>query len=40
MTYSLDFRKKVLQIRAQEGLSFGEAGERFGVGKQTDLSLE
>ncbi len=35
MTYSLDFRKKVLQIRAQEGLSFEEAGERFGVGKQT-----
>jgi len=35
MTYSLDFRKKVLLIRAREDLSFEEAGERFGIGKQT-----
>lgn len=31
MTYSLDFRKKVLAIRAKEGLSFVEAAKRFGV---------
>ena len=31
MTYSLDFRKKVLSIRAKEGLSFVQAAKRFGV---------
>ena len=33
MTYSLDFRKKVLKIRAEEGLSIEEVAIRFGVGK-------
>jgi len=33
MTYSLDFRKKVLKIRAKEGLSIEEVAIRFGVGK-------
>lgn len=33
MTYSLDFRKKVLKIRAKESLSIEEAAIRFGVGK-------
>ena len=33
MTYSLDFRKKVLQIRADEGLSIEKVAIRFGVGK-------
>ncbi len=31
MTYSLDFRKKVLSIRSKEGLSFAQVGRRFGV---------
>jgi transposase len=31
MTYSLDFRKKVLSIRSREKLSFSQAAERFGV---------
>ncbi len=31
MTYSLDFRKKVLSIRAKEGLSFAQVAKRFGV---------
>lgn len=33
MTYSLDFRKKVLKIRQQEGLSIEAVAIRFGVGK-------
>ena len=33
MTYSLDFRKKVLQVKAEEGLSFTSISKRFGVGK-------
>lgn len=33
MTYSLDFRKKVLKIRAEEGLSIEEVAIRFGIGK-------
>ena len=33
MTYSLDFRKKVLQVKAEEGLSFELVSSRFGVGK-------
>lgn len=35
MTYSIDFRKKVLAIKAQENLSFVEVANRFGVGKST-----
>lgn len=35
MTYSIDFRHQVLKIRSQEGLTFEEAAQRFGIGKQT-----
>lgn len=33
MTYSVDFRRKVLTIKEQENLSFEAAAARFGVGK-------
>jgi len=33
MTYSTDFRKKVLSIKEQENLTFGETAKRFGVGQ-------
>lgn len=33
MTYSIDFRKKVLKIREEEGLSLEGIAIRFGVGK-------
>ena len=32
MTYSLDFRRKVLKVREKEGLSTKEAAERFNIG--------
>ena len=32
MTYSLDFRQKVLAIKKQEGLTQAEAAIRFGIG--------
>jgi transposase len=32
MTYSSDFRKKVLTIRKQESLSMDKVAKRFGVG--------
>jgi transposase len=32
MTYSLDFRQKVLTIKKQEGLTQAETAVRFGVG--------
>jgi transposase len=32
MTYSLDFRQKVLSIKEQEGLTQAETAVRFGVG--------
>jgi len=32
MTYSLDFRQKVLKIREKEKLSMAEVAKRFGVG--------
>jgi len=32
MTYSLDFRKKVLQVREKENLSMHEVARRFDVG--------
>ena len=35
MTYSIDFRKKVLTIRAREQMSFESVSKRFGVGKNT-----
>ena len=31
MTYSLDFRKKVLSIRSKEKLSFAQVAKRFGI---------
>lgn len=31
MTYSLDFRKKILSIRSKEKLSFSQTAKRFGV---------
>jgi transposase len=33
MTYSIDFRKKVLSITGQENLTFAEVSKRFGVGQ-------
>ena len=33
MTYSIDFRKKVLEIREREWLSLEEVAKRFGVGR-------
>jgi transposase len=35
MSYSLDFRKKVLAIKEQEGLTRKEASVRFGIGIYT-----
>lgn len=32
MTYSLDFRSKVLSVREKEGLTIAEVAERFCVG--------
>lgn len=32
MTYSIDFRKKVLLVRERDGLSMQEAADRFDVG--------
>lgn len=32
MAYSVDFRKKVFEIKAKEGLSFREVAKRFGIG--------
>ncbi|MBL0941575.1 MAG: transposase, partial [Alphaproteobacteria bacterium] len=32
MTYSLDFRQKVLRIKAKENLSFAAVAKRFDVG--------
>lgn len=31
MTYSIDFRKKVLLIKKQENLSYSQTSKRFGV---------
>lgn len=35
MTYSLDYRKKVLSVREREGLSIEEAARRFDIGTAT-----
>lgn len=35
MTYSLDFREKVLEIKERDKLSLEEVAERFGVGKSS-----
>ena len=32
MTYSTDFRRKVMAIKEQENLSHAETAERFGIG--------
>ena len=32
MTYSLDFRKRVLAIKTEEGLTGEEVSKRFGIG--------
>jgi Transposase len=32
MTYSLDFRRKAISVREQEGLTIAEVAARFGVG--------
>ena len=33
MSYSLDFRRKVLEVRQRERLSIAQVAERFAVGK-------
>ena len=38
MTYSVDFRKKVLAIKDNEKLSFDIAAKRFGISKTTIVS--
>ena len=38
MTYSVDFRKKVLSIKDKDKLSFILAARRFGISKTTLLS--
>jgi transposase len=35
MTYSIDFRRKVLAVKDQEKLYYEEVSRRFGVGKAT-----
>ena len=35
MSYSIDFRKKVLSVREKEGLSMAAVSQRFGVGKSS-----
>lgn len=35
MSYSLDFRKKVLQVQKQEGLSNQQVAKRFVIGLAT-----
>lgn len=35
MTYSLDFRKKVLAIKEKEDLSYATVSKRFGIGINT-----
>ncbi len=35
MTYSIDFRRKVLEIKERDDLSFEKVSARFGVGKSS-----
>ena len=35
MTYPVQFRKKVLQVKVDEGLSFEDVAKRFGLSKTT-----
>ena len=35
MSYSIDYRKKVLGVKAEEKISIAEAAKRFAIGKAT-----
>lgn len=35
MTYSLDFRIKVFEVKAREGFTYEETAKYFGIGKTT-----
>ena len=35
MTYSTDFRRRVLEVKERDGLSFEQAATLFGVGKSS-----
>lgn len=35
MSYDIRFRRQVLKVRSQEGLSFSKVAKRFGVSKQS-----
>ena len=37
MTYSLDFRKKVLAVKEREGLSFEKVAQRFDIGSKNTV---
>lgn len=37
MTYSIDFRRKVLEVKEEEQLTFAETAERFAVAKNSIL---
>ena len=37
MTYSIDFRRKVLLVRQKEGLTIEAVAKRFGIGKMSVL---
>ena len=37
MTYSIDFRRKVLFVRQKEGLTIEGVAKRFGIGKMSVL---
>ena len=37
MTYSLDFRKKVLAVKEREKLSFEDVALRFGIGSKNTV---
>jgi transposase len=39
MTYSTDFRRKVLCIKEQENLTTKEAAKRFGIGTANTQSV-
>ncbi len=35
MTYSVDYRSRVLKIKSEENLTYDETSKRFGVGRTT-----
>ena len=37
MTYSLDFRKKVLAVKERENLSFEQVAQRFDIGSKNTV---